>query len=37
LVQAAMEEMKLELAQRQVTSVATQPVGPMAAKAQETY
>jgi hypothetical protein len=36
LVQAAMEEMKLELAQRQVTSVATQPVGPIAVKAQET-
>ena len=36
LVQAAMEEMKLELAHRQVTSVATQPVGPIAVKAQET-
>jgi len=36
LVQAAMEETKLELAHRQVTSVATQPVGPIAVKAQET-
>ena len=36
LVQEAIEEMKLELAQRHVTSVATQPVGPMAVKAQET-
>lgn len=37
LVQAAMEETKLELAHRHFTSVATQPVGPIAVKAQETW
>lgn len=36
MVQVAIEETKLELLQRQETSVAVQPVAGMALKAQET-